>query len=190
MTTAVRLSRKTFYNYNLHYVVKGKISDIYCTFLLFFSKGTHQTQVLKSKGFCVISRAHTGTNRSGGVVWWCQLWKHFLPAPKAPHTIFSANADTVDIRGKGPGLSTLSSKCTHSYFLSMLSMFPTMTYRPVWLTWVSDFRPIPPPWQKKRCVQVQWRKAKYEQRGATRFDKWFTEVSLLTTPIQWIPLIS
>lgn len=67
MMTAVRLSRKTFYNYNLYYVVKGQISDIYCTFLLFFSKGTHQTQVLKSKGFCVISRAHTGTTDL--VVW-------------------------------------------------------------------------------------------------------------------------
>lgn len=52
-------------------------------------------------------------NNMSGVVWWCQ-------APRAPHTIFSANADAVDNRGKGPGLSTLSTKCTHGYFLSTL----------------------------------------------------------------------
>lgn len=52
------------------------------------------------------------------IVWWCKPWKCFLPAPRAPDTIFSANADVVDNRGKGPGLSTLSSKCTHCYFLS------------------------------------------------------------------------
>lgn len=60
------------------------------------------------------------TQDQSGVVRWCQLWQCFLPAPRAPDTIFSANADAVDNRGKGPGLSTLSSKCTHYYFLSTL----------------------------------------------------------------------
>lgn len=95
----------------------------------FYSQGIYHTQALKSKGisceyYCAWWRAHCPPkNNISGVVWWCQLWKRFLPAPRAPDTIFSTNADTVDNRGKGPGLSTLSSKCTHCYFLSTLLLY-------------------------------------------------------------------
>lgn len=113
----------------IHIVLfKAKISCIY-KLLLFYSQGIYHTQALKSKGisceyYCAWWRAHCPPkNNISGVVWWCQLWKRFLPAPRAPDTIFSTNADTVDNRGKGPGLSTLSSKCTHCYFLSTLLLY-------------------------------------------------------------------
>lgn len=119
------------------------------------------------------------------MVWWCQLWKCFIQAPRAPDTIFSANVDVVDNRGKGPELSTLSSKCTHDYFLSTLLLFPSMKYRPVWLIWVSGFLTMSKGWGFVYWawrVQVLWKMAKYEHRCAAGF----TQCSLWSLSLQHI----
>lgn len=108
------------------------------------------------------------------VVWWCQLWKRFLPPPRAPDTIFSANADAVDNRGKGRGLSTLSSKCTHCYFLSTLLLCSQLgnigqrgrlEFRvsgPL-LTMIQRWGLVYWAWR----VQVLWKTAKNEHGGTT-----------------------
>ncbi len=168
--------RETFYNCNVHCIIKKvKYQVDKCKLPLTFLKASIILKYRYQGFFCVNTPA-PGIVPTQEQYIWCGLvmpTMKMLP-PRAPDTIFSANADVVDNRGKGPGLSTLSSKCTHCYFLSTLLLyfhlwnigqcgwfgfrvsgpFLIMTKRWGFIYW---------PWR----VQVLWKMAKNEHRYIT-----------------------